>query len=62
MDVVTTDQAKIAEDVEAAAVMALERVSADMRAWVGLHGVQCAARTRLGRVVRTNYGAGEPGE
>jgi pyridoxal 5'-phosphate synthase pdxS subunit len=32
MDVVTSDQAKIAEDAGAAAVMALERVPADIRA------------------------------
>src|SRR5919106_1639165 len=32
MDVVTADQAKIAEDAGAAAVMALERVPADIRA------------------------------
>ena len=31
MDVVTPDQAKIAEDAGAAAVMALERVPADIR-------------------------------
>src|SRR5205823_10529080 len=31
MDVVTSDQAKIAEDAGAAAVMALERVPADIR-------------------------------
>ena len=32
MDVVTAEQAKIAEDAGAAAVMALERVPADIRA------------------------------
>ena len=32
MDVVTADQAKVAEDAGAAAVMALERVPADIRA------------------------------
>jgi pyridoxal 5'-phosphate synthase pdxS subunit len=38
MDVVTPDQAKIAEDAGAVAVMALERVPADIRAqgaWPG---------------------------
>src|SRR5207249_10315799 len=36
MDVVTPDQAKIAEDAGAVAVMALERVPADIRAEGGL--------------------------
>ncbi len=36
MDVVTADQAKIAEDAGAAAVMALERVPADIRAQGGV--------------------------
>ncbi len=36
MDVVTADQAKIAEDVGAVAVMALERVPADIRAQGGV--------------------------
>ena len=36
MDVVTADQAKIAEDAGAVAVMALERVSADIRAQGGV--------------------------
>src|SRR5687767_1739358 len=36
MDVVTPDQAKIAEDAGACAVMALERVPADIRAMGGV--------------------------
>ncbi|HEY1388610.1 MAG TPA: pyridoxal 5'-phosphate synthase lyase subunit PdxS, partial [Ktedonobacterales bacterium] len=36
MDVVTPDQAKIAEDAGASAVMALERVPADIRAQGGV--------------------------
>ena len=36
MDVVTPDQAKIAEDAGAVAVMALERVPADIRAQGGV--------------------------
>src|SRR3712207_4618712 len=36
MDVVTADQAKIAEDAGACAVMALERVPADIRATGGV--------------------------
>src|SRR3546814_17795493 len=36
MDVVTADQAKIAEDAGAVAVMALERVPADIRAQGGV--------------------------
>src|SRR5262245_13717759 len=36
MDVVTADQAKIAEDAGACAVMALERVPADIRAEGGV--------------------------
>ena len=36
MDVVTADQAKIAEDAGAVAVMALERVPADIRAEGGV--------------------------
>ena len=36
MDVVTPDQAKIAEDAGACAVMALERVPADIRAQGGV--------------------------
>jgi pyridoxal 5'-phosphate synthase pdxS subunit len=36
MDVVTADQAKIAEDAGAVAVMALERVPADIRADGGI--------------------------
>lgn len=36
MDVVTPDQAKIAEDAGAVAVMALERVPADIRATGGV--------------------------
>src|ERR1700759_967321 len=36
MDVVTPDQAKIAEDAGAVAVMALERVPADIRAQGGM--------------------------
>ena len=36
MDVVTSDQAKIAEDAGAVAVMALERVPADIRAQGGV--------------------------
>ena len=39
MDVVTPDQAKIAEDAGAVAVMALERVPADIRAQ---GGVKCS--------------------
>ena len=35
MDVVTAEQAKIAEDAGAVAVMALERVPADIRAEIG---------------------------
>ena len=38
MDVVTPDQAKIAEDAGAVAVMALERVPADIRARGGVAG------------------------
>ena len=36
MDVVTPEQAKVAEDAGAAAVMALERVPADIRAQGGV--------------------------
>ena len=36
MDVVTPDQAKVAEDAGAVAVMALERVPADIRAAGGV--------------------------
>ena len=36
MDVVTADQAKIAEDAGAVAVMALERVPADIRSQGGV--------------------------
>ena len=38
MDVVTPEQAKIAEDAGAVAVMALERVPADIRAQGGVAG------------------------
>ena len=38
MDVVTAEQAKIAEDAGAVAVMALERVPADIRAQGGVSG------------------------
>ena len=38
MDVVTPEQAKIAEDAGAVAVMALERVPADIRAQGGVSG------------------------
>ncbi len=38
MDVVTADQAKVAEDAGAAAVMALERVPADIRRDGGVRG------------------------
>ena len=40
MDVVTADQARIAEDAGAVAVMALERVPADIRAQGGV--ARCA--------------------
>ena len=45
MDVVTPDQAKIAEDAGAVAVMALERVPADIRA-AGGH-VDAASHERV---------------
>src|ERR1700759_3564382 len=63
MDVVTPDQAKVAEDAGAAAVMALERVPADIRRHGGgapmsdpemIHGIQEAvsipvmAKARIG--------------
>ena len=43
MDVVTPEQAKIAEDAGAVAVMALERVPADIRAQGGV--AACPTRT-----------------
>ena len=43
MDVTTADQAKIAEDAGAVAVMALERVPADIRAHGGVAREECAA-------------------
>lgn len=36
MDVTTPEQAKIAEEAGACAVMALERIPADIRAWSGV--------------------------
>jgi hypothetical protein len=46
MDVVTAEQAKIAEDAGAVAVMALERVPADIRAQGGVARMTAATRSR----------------
>src|SRR5271156_3804921 len=46
MDVVTADQAKIAEDAGAVAVMALERVPADIRAQGGVARMAAVAKIR----------------
>ncbi len=46
MDVVTAEQAKIAEDTGAVAVMALERVPADIRAQGGVARMAAVAKIR----------------
>ncbi len=51
MDVTTADQAKIAEDAGAAAVMALERVPADIRAEGGV--ARMAAIDRIEEIMRS---------
>ena len=51
MDVTTAEQAKIAEDAGAAAVMALERVPADIRAEGGV--ARMAAIDRIEEIMRT---------
>jgi len=51
MDVTTADQAKIAEDAGAVAVMALERVPADIRAEGGV--ARMAAIEKIEEIVRT---------
>ena len=51
MDVVTAEQAKIAEDAGACAVMALERVPADIRASGGVAVFAHPFARRRGRVV-----------
>ena len=51
MDVTTAEQAKIAEDAGAAAVMALERVPADIRAEGGV--ARMAAIDKIEEIVRT---------
>src|SRR6266699_1549565 len=50
MDVVTADQAKIAEDAGAVAVMALERVPADIRAQGG--GARMADPTKIEEIMK----------
>jgi len=51
MDVVTPEQAKIAEDAGAVAVMALERVPADLRAQGGAASIPVMAKARIGHFV-----------
>jgi pyridoxal 5'-phosphate synthase pdxS subunit len=51
MDVTTAEQAKIAEDAGAAAVMALERVPADIRAEGGV--ARMAAIDKIEKIMRT---------
>ena len=64
MDVVNAEQAKIAEDAGAVAVMALERVPADIRSQGGVAGLRrprpgasCAERNTAarGRVLIINH-------
>ena len=74
MDVVTPEQAKIAEDAGATAVMALERVPADIRAEGGvsrmsdpdmiegiIEAVSIPVMAGPHRSLRRGAGAGEPG-